>query len=102
MNVFLDLQGLIGGMRNDQICGKNLLKLRKFLIDRLAKLCNLLLIAHVDCQGDCTATLPLSSWALPRVVIQISGRALVAGDDFDQVPEINRSSGRSHSYSDTT
>src|SRR5436853_290007 len=29
------------------------------------------------------------------VVVQIPGRALVAGDNLDQVPEINRSSGRS-------
>src|SRR5438270_4872834 len=98
MNVFLDLQGLIGGMRDDEICRKNLFKLCKFLIDRLTKLCDLLLVAHVDCQGDCAATLPLSRWAVPRVVVQIAGRALVAGDNLDQVPEINRSSGRSLGY----
>src|SRR6202051_2233797 len=99
MNVFLDLQGLIGGMRDDEIGRKNLPKLCKFPIDRLAKLCNLLLIAHVDCQGDCTAALPLSSRVLPRVIVQIRGRALVAGENLDQVPQINRSSGRSLSDS---
>src|SRR5712672_1697457 len=99
MNVLLDLQGLIRGVRDDEICRKNLLKLCKFLIDRLTKLCDLLLIAHVDCQGDCTATLPLSSWVLPRVIVQVRGGALVAGENPDQVPEIDRSSGRSLSDS---
>ncbi len=33
MDVFLDLQWLIGRMRDDEICRKNLLKLCKFLID---------------------------------------------------------------------
>src|SRR5260370_39279348 len=95
MNVFLPLQRLIGGMRDNEIGWKNLLELCKFLIDGLTKLCNLLLIAHIDCQGDRTATLPLSSWVLPRVVVQIHGRTLVAGENLDQVPQINRSSGRS-------
>src|SRR6266403_945214 len=99
MNVFLHLQGLIGGMRDDQIGGKNLFKLRKFLIDRLTEARDLLLIAHVDCQGDCAAALPLSSLILPRVIVQIRGGALVAGEILDQVPEINWSSGRSLSYS---
>src|SRR6266478_6537950 len=98
MDVLLDLQGLIRGVRDDEICRKNLLKLCKFLIDRLTKPCDLLLIAHIDCQGDCTATLPWSSWVPPHVVVQIPGRALVAGEDLDQVPEINRSSGRSFAY----
>src|SRR6266403_5141843 len=99
MNVFFDLQRLIGGMGDDEICRKNLLKLCKFLIDRLTKLCDLLLIAHVDCQGDCAATLPLPSWVLPRVIVPTHGRTLVAGKNLDQVPEINRSSGRSLSDS---
>src|SRR6266850_4524765 len=99
MNVLLDLQGLIRGVRDDEICRKNLLKLCKFLIDRLTELRDLLLIAHVDCQGDCTATLPLSSWVLPRVIVQVSGGTLVAGKNLDQVPEINRGSGRSLTHS---
>src|SRR5258708_39879051 len=99
MNVFLDLQGLIGGMRDEQIRRKNLLKLCKLLIDSLPKLCDLRLIAHVDCQGDCTATLPLSSGVLPRVIVEIRGGALVAGENLDQIAEINGSSGRSLSDS---
>src|SRR5438445_3639542 len=86
-------------MRDDEIRRKNLLKLCKFLIDRLTEVCDLLLIAHVDCQGNCTATLPLSSGALPGVVVQIPRRTLVAGKNLDQVSEINRSSGRSLTYS---
>src|SRR6266700_1626039 len=94
MNVFLNLQWLIGGMRDDEIRRKNLFKLRKFLIHRLTEVCDLLLIAHIDRQGDCTAALPLSSGVLPRVIIQIGGRSLIAGDNLDQIPEINGSSSR--------
>src|SRR5712671_3002724 len=94
MNVLLDLQGLIRGVRDDEICRKNLLKLCKFLIDRLTELCDLLLIAHVDCQGDCTATLPLSSGVQPRVIVQIGGRSLIAGKNLDQIPQINGGSSR--------
>src|SRR5229473_7023188 len=100
MNVFLDLQGLVGGMRDDEIRRKNLFKLCKFLIDRLTEVCDLLLIAHIDRQGDCTAALPLSSWVLPSVIVQIGGRSLVAGKNLDQIPQINGSSSRSLSDSD--
>src|SRR6266446_9658656 len=99
MNVFLNLQGLIGGMRDDEIRRKNLFKLRKLPVDRLTELCNLLLIAHVNCQGDCATALPLSSGFLPRVIVQIRGRALVAGENLDQVSKVNRSSGRSLGHS---
>jgi len=43
MNVLLNLQWLIGGVRDDEICGENLFKLCKFLIDRLTEVCDLLL-----------------------------------------------------------
>src|SRR5713226_3238983 len=94
MNVLLDLQGLIRCVRDDEIRGKNLFKLCKFLIDRLTEACNLLLIAHVDGQGDCTAALPLSSGILPRVIVQIGGGSLIAGKNLDQIPQINGSSSR--------
>src|SRR5258708_5480349 len=94
MNVLLNLQWLIGGVRNDEVRRKNLFKLRKFLIDRLTEVCDLLLIAHVDRQGDCTAALPLSSGVLPRVIVQIGGRSLIAGKNLDQIPQINGSSSR--------
>src|SRR5713101_6332121 len=100
MNVFLNLQGLIRGVRDDEIRGKNLLKLGKFLIDRLTKLCDLLLIAHVDRQRDCAAALPFSSWVLPSVIVQIGGRSLIAGKNLDQIPQINGRSSRSLSDSD--
>src|SRR5882757_8072367 len=100
MNVFLNLQGLIRGVRDDEIRGKNLLKLGKFLIDRLTKLCDLLLIAHVDRQRDCTAALPFSSWVLPSVIVQIGGRSLIAGKNLDQIPQINGSSSRGLGDSD--
>src|SRR5712675_1767357 len=100
MNVLLDLQGLIGCMRDDEIRRKNLFELCKFLIDRLTEVCDLLLIAHIDRQGDRTATLPLSSGVLPRVIVQIGGRRLIAGKNLDQIPEINGSSSRGLSDSD--
>src|ERR1700693_5946067 len=99
MDVFLNLQWLIGGMRDDEICRKNLLKLCKFLIDRLTEVCDLLLIAHVDCQGNCTAALPLSGEILPRVIVQIGGGSLIAGKNLDQIPEIHWSTSGSLAYS---
>ncbi len=89
MNVFLNLQGLIRRMGDDEIRRKNLFKLGKFLIDRLTEVCDLLLIAHVDRQGDCTAALPLSSGVLPRVIVQICGGSLIAGKNLDQIPQTN-------------
>src|SRR6266446_7168332 len=94
MNVLLNLQWLIGGMRDDKVRGKNLFELCKFLIDRLTEVCDLLLIAHIDRQGDCTAALPLSSGVLPRVIVQIRGGSLIAGKNLDQIPQINGSSSR--------
>src|SRR6266853_5785729 len=94
MNVFLNLQWLIGGVGDDDIRGKNLFKLCEFLIHRLTEACDLLLIAHIDRQGDCTAALPLCSRVLPRVVVQIGGGSLIAGKNLDQIPQINGSSSR--------
>src|SRR5579864_287295 len=101
MNVLLHLQGLIGSVRDDEIRRKNLFELRKFLIDRLAEVCDLLLIAHIDRQGDCTAALPLSSGVQPRVIVQIGGRSLIAGKNLDQIAQINGSSSRGLSDSDS-
>src|SRR5882724_12034315 len=94
MNVLLNLRWLIGGMGDDEIRGKNLFKLCKFLIDRLTEVCDLLLIAHIVRQGDCTAALPLSSGVQPRVIVQIGGRSLIAGKNLDQIPQINGGSSR--------
>src|ERR1700720_1090185 len=100
MNVFLNLQGLIRGMGDDEILRKNLFKLCKFLIDRLTEVCDLLLVAHIDRQGDSTAALPLSSGVLPRVIVQIGSRSLIAGKNLDQIPQIHGSSSRGLSDSD--
>src|SRR6266571_7614343 len=81
-------------MRDDEVRRKNRFKLCKFLIDRLTEVRDLLLIAHVDRQGDCAAALPLSSGVLPRVIVQICGGSLIAGKNLDQIPQINRSSSR--------
>src|SRR5438445_4175662 len=100
MNVLLNLQWLIGGVRDNEICWKNLVELCKFLIDGQTEVCDLLLIAHIDRQGDCTAALPLSSRVLPRVIVQIGGGSLIAGKNLDQIPQINGSSSRGLSDSD--
>src|SRR5258708_7186142 len=81
-------------MGDDEIRRENLFKLCKFLIDRLTEVRDLLLIAHIDRQGDCTAALPLSSGILPRVIVQIGGRSLIAGKTLDQISQINGSSCR--------
>src|SRR5437016_549019 len=65
-----------------------------FFFDRLTEVCDLLLIAHIDRQGHCSAALPLSSAVLPRVIVQISGGSLIAGKNLDQIPQINGSSSR--------
>src|SRR5260370_10683821 len=101
MNVLLNLQWLIGGVRNDEVRRKNLFELCKFLIDRLTEVCDLFLMAHVDRQGDCAAALPSTIWALPRVVVEIPGWPLVAGKNLDKVSEIKRSPGRGRGYSNT-
>src|ERR1700693_2925500 len=94
MNVFLNLQGLSRGMGDDEIRGKNLFKLYKSLIDRLTEVRDLLPIAHIDREGNCTAALPLSSGVQPRVIVQIGGRSLIAGKNLDQIPQIDGSSSR--------
>src|SRR6266478_5378187 len=94
MNVLLNLQWLIGGVRDDEVRRKNLFELCKFLIDRLTEVRDLLLIAHIDCQGDCTAALPFSSGVQPRVIIQIGGGSLIAGKNLYQISQINGSSSR--------
>src|SRR5258708_1338628 len=94
MNVLFNLQWLIGGVRDDEIGGKNLFELCKFLIDRQTEVCDLLLIAHVDCQRDGTATLPFSRGVLPRVIVQICCGSLIAGKNLDQISQINGSSSR--------
>src|SRR5882724_5859887 len=94
MNVFFNLQGLIRSVRDDEVRGKNLFKLCKFLVNRLTEARDLLLIAHVNCERDRAATLPFSSGVLPRVIVQICCRSLIAGEYLDQVPQINGSSSR--------
>ena len=94
MNVFFDLQRLVGGMRDDQVGRKNLVDLSKFLVDGLTERRDLPPVAHVDRKRDRTTTLPLPLWVLPRVVVQVLSGALVAATDFDQVTEIDRCAGR--------
>src|SRR5258706_793491 len=99
MNVLLDLQRLVRGVRDNQVGGKNLVELSKFPVDGLTERRDLPLISHVDRQRDRTAALPLALWILPRVVVQVLSRALVAATDFDQVTEIDRCAGRRRGHS---
>src|SRR6267143_3715045 len=89
MNVFFDLQRLVGGMRDDQVRRKNLLELSKFVVDGLTERRDLPLVSHVDRKRDRTTTLPAPFWVFPCVVIQVLSGALVAATDFDQVTEID-------------
>src|SRR6266852_8924778 len=100
MNVFFNLERLVGGMRDDQISRKGLVDLSKFLVDGLAERSDLPLVAHVDRKRDRAATLPLPLRVFPRVVVQVLRGALVAAMDFDKVAKIDRCAGRrsGHSY----
>jgi len=100
MNVFFDLERLVGGMRDDQISRKNLVDLSELLVDRLAERGDLPLVAHIDRKRDRAATLPLPLRVFPRVVVQVLRGALVAAMDFDKVAKIDRCAGRrsGHSY----
>ncbi len=60
MNVLLDLQRLVRGVRDNQVGGKNLVELSKFPVDRLTERRDLPLVSHIDCQSDRATTLPLS------------------------------------------
>ena len=48
VDVLLDLQRLVGRVRQNQVGGKNLPKVRKLRIHGLSETRDLLLIAHVD------------------------------------------------------
>src|SRR5258708_35879059 len=100
MNVFFDLERLVGSMRDDQISWKNLVDLRKFLVDGLAERSDLPLVAHVDRKRDRAATLPLPLGVFPSVVVQVLRGALVAATDFDQVAERDRCAGRRGGHND--
>src|SRR6266478_3395434 len=102
MNVFFDLQWLVGGMRDDQVRRKNLVQLSKFPVDGLTERRDLPLVSHVDRQRDRTTALPSPLWVLPGVVVQVLSGALVAATDFDQVTEINRCAGRRCGHSNIT
>src|SRR5882672_2801796 len=102
MNVFFDLQWLVGSMRDDQVRRKNLVQLSKFPVDGLTERRDLPLVSHVDCKRDRTTTLPSPLWVLPGVVVQVLSGALVAATDFDQVTEINRCAGRRCGHSNIT
>src|SRR5229473_6546089 len=102
MNVFFDLQWLVGGMRDDQVRRENLVELSKFLVDGLAERGDLPLVAHIDRERDRTTSLPLPLWVFPRVVVQVLSGALVAATDFDQVAEIDGCAGRRRGHSNIT
>src|SRR6267378_3950245 len=102
MNVFFDLQRLVGGMRDDQVRRKNLLELCKFPVDGLTERRDLPLVAHVDCKRHRTTTLPSPVWILPCVVIQVLSGALVAATNFNQVTEIDWCATRRDGHSNIT
>src|SRR5713226_9067068 len=89
MNIFFDLQRLVGGMRDDQVGRQNLSELSKLLVDGLTKRRDLPLVAHVDRKRNRTTTQPLPLRILLGVVVQVLSGTLVAATDFDQITEID-------------
>src|ERR1700691_4725430 len=102
MNVFFDLQWLVGSMRDDKVRRKNLLELSEFLVDGLTERRHFPLITHVDRKRDRTTALPIPLRVFPGVVVQVLSRALVAAADIDQVTKINGCAGRRPGHGNIT
>src|SRR5271167_4624382 len=96
VNVLVDLQRLIGGVRQNQVGGKNLTKLRELQIHGLSEARDLLSIAHVDRQGDRAAALPVPTCVLPRVIIQILRGRLIPPANLNEISKIDRGALRGH------
>src|SRR5580704_6976333 len=78
------------------------MELCQFPVDRLAEPGDLVLIAHVDGDRNCSAASPMTFGILPRVVVQIVGRAPVAAAYIDQVAQVDRSACPRRRYNDVT
>src|SRR5258708_769898 len=89
MNVFLYLQGLVGGVDGDEIGREDAMKLCQFRVDRLAEFGDLLLIAHVDGDRNGSATAPVTLSVLPCVVVQVICRAVVGAAYIDKIAQID-------------
>src|ERR1700688_3138325 len=99
MDVFFDLQRLVGGMGDDQVSRKNLVELSEFLVDRLTEGRDLPLVSHIDSQRYRATPLPSPLRVFPRVVVQVLRGALVAATDFDEVTKIDRCASRRRGHS---
>ena len=76
------------------------MELCQFRVDRLAEFGDLILIAHVDGDGNGSATAPVTVSVLPRVVVQIIRRAMVSAAYIDEIAQLNRSAGRRRGHND--
>jgi len=89
VDIFLDLQRLIGGAGDDQIRRQRALQLLQLIIDGFAEFLDLLAGTHVDRQRDGPAAMSYTRLIGPAVVIQILRGALIVAADLDQVAEID-------------
>ena len=97
VDVFLDLQGLVGGANDHQVARNKLLDGGEFCVNTLAKFADLLAGTHENRKGDGAAAVPLPFLIAPVVIVQILRRALVAAADLNQVAEINGAARGGHS-----
>src|ERR1700730_1980087 len=92
MDVFLYLQGLVGGVHGDEIWREDAMELCEFRVDGLAEFGDLLLIAHIDGDRNGSTAAPMSVGVLPCVVVQVIRRALVSAAYIDEVAQVDGSS----------
>src|SRR3982074_1455769 len=65
------------------------MELRQFSVDGLAEFRDLLLIAHINGNGNRSTAPPISIGSLPGVVVQVICRALVSAAYIDKVAEVD-------------
>jgi hypothetical protein len=84
----------------DEIGRKDVMKLCQLRVDRLAKLGDLLLIAHLDGDRNGSTTASVTVSVLPPVVVQVIRRASVSAAYIDQIAEVDRSAGGGRGHND--
>src|ERR1700730_15475736 len=88
MDVFLYRQRLVGGVGSDQVGRKDAMQLCEFRVDGLAEFGDLLLIAHIDGDGDSATAAPVSVAVPPGVIVQVVRRSLVSATYIDEIAQV--------------
>src|SRR6266404_1482048 len=94
VDVFLYLQRLVGGVYGDEISREDAMQLCQFRVHGLAELGDLLLIAHINGDGNGSTAAPLSVGVPPCVVVQVIRRALVSATYINEVAQVDGSASR--------